>query len=80
MTNPSDSSSPITVDGVTVGGLTKRELFALEAMKAVEIANIPNEFQEIINAREVANRAVAIADFMMQRLNSDKPLEAPKKG
>lgn len=75
MTNPSDSSSPITVDGVTVGGLTKRELFALEAMKAVEIANIPNEFQEIINAR-----AVAIADFMMQRLNSDKPLEAPKKG
>lgn len=62
-TRPNDAASPSTFDSITAGGLTKRELFALEAMRALE-----NRAQ-YLDVEQVAKRAVELADALIKKLN-----------
>lgn len=56
-----------------------RTKLAMEAMKAIEQTNVETEYNgELLSPREVANRAVAMADKLLERLNSDGPLEKPE--
>lgn len=56
-----------------------RTKLAMEAMKAIETANFANEYQEeCLSPREIANRAVLMADKLLKRLNSDGPLQKPE--
>lgn len=58
--------------------MTLREKLAMEAMIAVEQTNTGADGMDFLSAREVANRAVNMADKLIERLNSEKDLEKPK--
>lgn len=68
-TKPSDSTHPI-LNGLRVPefGLTKREYFAAMAMQGI-CANA----NERLARREVAEKAVLIADHLIQQLNEKQP-------
>lgn len=74
MTDPNSKADTQAPSIHTPGnGLTKRELFALEAMKAVETANSSgSNFDEPLISSEVASRAVRIADELIEELNKVK--------
>lgn len=68
-----------TYEGKSASEMTLRERYAMEAMVAIEQTNVETEYNgDILSPREVANRAVLMADKLIERLNSEKPLEKPE--
>lgn len=50
-------------------GLTKREYFAALAMQAVESGNVTTEHNDVLKIKDVATRAVSLADALIEELN-----------
>ena len=68
-TEPNESMHPIADNVLTCDkGLTKREYFAAMAMQGI-CANA----NERLARREVAEKAVLIADHLIQQLNQQQP-------
>lgn len=70
-TYPNTPTNPVPSDtmfGFT--GLTKRELIAIEAMKAIEQSNVATELNDVLTIKEVTERAVNLADALIEALNT----------
>lgn len=67
--DPNDLVDSWNNDCSMSNGLTKREYFAAMALSGVEGANIVNRDYEILNIKEVAIRAVRLADALIAELN-----------
>ena len=74
MTNANDPINPVVAENY--GGLTKRELFAVMAMRAIIPGNRVNPvpFDEVLEQpRIVAEWAILYADALIAELNKPTP-------
>lgn len=79
LTNPND---PINISFKSLGesansGLTKREYFAAMAMQGLEASNFSNAEQEFMTEKEIVNRAVRLADGLIEELNEKPTITEP---
>jgi len=70
-TNPDEFINSISVDGLTSGGLTKREHFVIEIAKAIE-SKPESQYQPRFESEKVAQRAIKLADLLIAELNKKK--------
>lgn len=56
----------------TTSGLTKREHFAIEIAKAIETRAGETQYQARFDSQKVAERAVKLADLLIEELNKAK--------
>jgi hypothetical protein len=73
ITHPNNAAFSNALDDYgnpTLGfGLTKREYFAALAMQAVEFSNTGADINDFLSNNEIAERAVWLADALIEELN-----------